>query len=517
MQQRSLSASPKSHSLKERGIAAVKWGYLGVAVRVIIPLAVQIALARILGADSMGLFAMVVLCIGVGSILVEIGLGSALIQSVQLTASDIQFVSIRVLAAGTVVSAIVFAVAPYLAAALGDLRLTTLLRSVSPIYLLISLAVVPGALLRRDLMFRSFQLAQIASYVVGYLFVGVGLALAGAGIWSLVWACLTQAGIASIVLYRLRPIAIYWSVGSTGADIPRFGQRVFFTNLANWCIENLDNLVVGKLFGASALGYYSISYNIVRTPTNHLVTTIQSVLFPVSARAQDTSSGLRCAYTTVFSAVTLLATPVFAGAAVVAPTIVAALFGPTWSGASGVLLPLSLAMVLHAPMALAGPVLAGIGQATVELKIQIVSAALQVAALAIASQISFVAMGWAVLLIYAIRLISITSALAKRIELQMSTLLRCLRGGLFAGCLTAISLCLVDTFFASITALPRLLLDIATGGGTLLIFVTIFPKWAISPELADLILRLTQGCNDESFAVGRFRRSMRAIVAGGSA
>lgn len=517
MQPDSSSAENTHRPLAERGIAAIKWNYLGVAVRVVAQLAVQIALARLLGPDALGLFALVMLCIGVGGIIVDLGLGSALVQAPELTNDAVRYVFDRVLVAGAVIGAIVFISAPLLGSILGDERIVPLLRSISPIFLLQALAVVPGALLRRDLMFKPFQVAQIGSYIGGFLVVGVGLALAGAGIWSLVWAWLTQATIAFLVLYRLKPFTLGRRAKSSRPELQGFGLRVLFTNIANWCIENVDNLLVGKLFGAAALGYYSVSYNLVRTPTNHLVTTVQSVLFPVSARAHTSLSGLRRAYTTVLSAVALLATPVFAGTAVVAPTIVTALFGPSWTEAAAVLLPLSLAMILHAPMALAGPVLAGSGQASTELKIQAAAAALLVAALLLASQISFVAVGWAVLLVYATRLIAMTVAVVQRIELPLAVLLRAVRGGMLAGCLIAISLYLADTAFADLAALSRLLVDMAAGSVALALFIVLAPRWAISPDLADLVLRLTERWSDTSFAARRIRRAMTAVRSEGPA
>ncbi len=148
------------------------------------------------------------------------------------------------------------------------------------------------------------------------------------------------------------------------------------------------------------------------------------------------------------SGITLL---VFFGAfipvigAAVSGTVVEAFFGNKWIDAVPILMPLALAMILHALMAVAGPVLWGQGAAGRELKVQFWVALTLVAALLVAARFSMVAVAWAVLTVYAIRLAWMTVVLMLHIQLPLTPLLRALRGGALAGTAIVALLLMADT------------------------------------------------------------------------
>ena len=133
----------------------------------------------------------------------------------------------------------------------------------------------------------------------------------------------------------------------------------------NWGIENLDNVVVGRVYGMHALGLYSVSYNLVRTPTDHLITTAQGVVFASAARAQKNLLGLRKTYLAAVSAVLLVSCPIFLGMASVAHTMVEGIYAAKWAGAERLLLPLALSMPVHALMVGSGRLLSGSARGTV--------------------------------------------------------------------------------------------------------------------------------------------------------
>lgn len=477
-------------SLTERSLRAVKWNYLGVVARIVSQLIAQIVLARLLGPEAFGLFALAFIVLSVGNLLVEMGLGSALVQKKQLTDEDVRFAFSWVVVAGLVMATLVFLLSVTIADFFHDPRIAEVIRGLTPVFILQALAVVPFSLLRRDMRFKAVQGVQIVSYLFGFLLVGVGAALLGAGVWSLVAAWIAQT-LSSAIIFNVisrHPMKPLFRMSDKG--LQGFSVRVLLTNMANWTIENVDNLLVGKLLGPTALGLYSVSYNLVRTPANHLVVTLQTVLFPASARAQDNHEGLHRAYLTVVAGVALIAAPVFGGVAAVSGTVVDALFGNKWIDAVPILLPLSLAMILHALMAVAGPVLWGKGAAGTELKVQFWVALALVAALLIASQYSMVAMAWAVCGVYALRLIGMTVFLMRYIQLPFFRLIHSVRGGLVAALFTTGTLLLIDVQTSGMAPATRLSLEVPAAGLALLLFVYFLPRLALSNELAAIAPRL---------------------------
>jgi lipopolysaccharide exporter len=481
-----LPMAESSKSLTARSLSALKWSYLGVIARVASQLVVQITLARLLGPDTMGLFAMAILIVGVSSIFAEMGMGSALIQKEAITEEDIRSAFTRTVAAGLFMALVVAAIAPLLSAFFADSRMTEVLWGMAPVLVMQSLAVTPMALLKRDLAFKAVQLIQISAYLFGFLAVGLVAALLGAGIWSLVAAWTSQALAAALLLFIFRRHSIKPLFATSQGRLDGFAFRVLANNIANWTIENIDNLLVGRLFGALPLGLYSVSYNLVRAPANHLVASIQAVLFPATSRAQNNSNALHRAYLTTVSVVGLVALPLFLGTAAVADTVVLALFGDRWVGASAVLTPLAIAMALHALMAVAGPVLWGRGRPGLELRVQIWVALGIAIGIWVAGQYSVVAVSWVVCFVYGLRLIAMTYLLAHAIELSTASIFRCLRGGIAVAVLVVIVLLGLEHALAATT--PLLLLTMEVASALLCSVAALFsaPRIVLSRELTDL-------------------------------
>jgi O-antigen/teichoic acid export membrane protein len=417
------------------------------------------------------------------------GLGAALVQRASVTETDVRYVFSRVMIASVLVALTAFSVAPSVAQYIGDERVADVVQTLVPVFVFQAVAVVPSALLRRHLAFKSVQLVQISSYLVGFLVVGVGLAALGAGVRSLTAAWIVQSGLAAVLYYSLcrhsiRPLL------RRNQRMGMYGLRVFLTNIANWTIENVDNLLVGRMFGTTALGLYSVSYNLVRTPCAHLVVAIQSVLFSASARVQDDGTGLRQTYLTAISAVALLALPVFFGIAAVADTIVETLFGSDWVDASSFLVPLAIAMAFHALMSVTGPVLWGKGVPGAELTVQTGVAVALCCALVVAGIYSSVAMAWAVTAVYAARFVAMTLVLLKHIKLSPRHFLRAIRGPILVAILTTPVLLLLDRGIVIEVVAVKLVIEIVVGGLMLVLLVLMFPKSVLSDELARIVARI---------------------------
>lgn len=429
----------QSDSLLGKSLRALKWNYIGVAARICMQFVAQIALARLLGPEAFGVIAALLLIMAVSNLLAEMGLGAALVQTKDLDDRQVRAVFGRLLLSAAVVSTILFLMKGWLADFFGSPLLSEVLPWVLPAFVLQAATVVSQALLRRQLDFKSIQSAQILGYGVGYLLVGVSFAWFGLGVWSLVAAWTVQNAIGVLMMYAKSRHSLRPCLQADLRKEQKFGFSVLFTNLANWVIENIDNLMVGRFFGTAALGTYAVAYNLVRTPANHLVVSIQQVIFPLTARTQDEPEKQRAAYLAALWVVSMLALPIFLGCAVVAPTVVQALYGPAWNSAGPVLQALSCAMALHAVMAIAGPVLWGRGEARQEFKVQFVTAALLVLCLIWAAGQSVQALAWVVCAVYLLRAVWMHWKVAVLLELSAGRLIK----GLAPSCLLAGFVCVV--------------------------------------------------------------------------
>jgi len=214
----------ESASLSQRSISAVFWGASGSAVQLALQFGVQVVLARLLGPEQYGLFAMALVVISLsGYFLTSVGFG--LIQKRTVTDEDVRFVNFWQLSVGAVVAIAVFVLAETAAGFFQEPRVAPLLRAMSVVCLIQAAAGPAGFLLNRDLDFKSIYVAGIAAYALGYGLLGIPLAVAGYGVNALVVPYIAQSLLALAILYwRRRPVLGFviwhrdaralWSYGS---------------------------------------------------------------------------------------------------------------------------------------------------------------------------------------------------------------------------------------------------------------------------------------------------------------
>ena len=485
---------PTPNDLTRRSFSALKWNYAGTAARVFSQLGFGILLARLLGPEPFGKFAVMLITTGIATVTVDLGLGAALVQKKQLGDDEIQSAFTWIMLSGTGVALLVASFSRPLAAMMNDPQLVPVFIGAAFFIVIQSFGTVSANLLKRRLDMRQLQVANLASYLLGFAVIGVSAALLGFGVWSLIAALLTQGLVYSTIVYQgvvhtLRP-----TLRVDTSALRHFGARIVPINLCNWIIENLDNVLVGRFFGMHALGLYAVSYNTVRTPTNHIVVTLQSVLFSAGSRVQDEQNRLQRIYLVSLSAVVLVIFPVFAGIASVSETVVLALFGIKWAQAAPLFAPLALAMLPHTVSAISGPVLWAKGEVGRDFRIEASVALTFVVVLAASAQVSLHAVVWCVFIIYMLRAILLAHAVLHTINLTWLAFFRAVGGSLLMGGVCALSIYLVDRLLAGlgVGAPYRLFADVATGACAYVITIVVCKRWVISKEVEWLFQRLSQ-------------------------
>lgn len=476
-------------NLLARGITALQWNYAGVVVRVVCQLAIGIVLARMLGPAPFGVVAIAWLLIGACNLFVDFGLAAALIQKEQIGKQDIRFVFTCQVALGAVLSGAGIALSGVIASYFGLPEAAAPLRAMFALFLIQSLGQTSAALLRRSLDFRYLQQISIGSYLIGYLVIGIPGAFAGWGVWALVAANLTQAGVSSIGLVaRARP-PLGWASRPSSGGLFQFGGKVVAANLSSWAISNLDSLAVGRVLGVEALGLYNRALTLVSSPMGAFVSGLQGVLFAACSRAQHQPHSLRRAYLGATTAVGLVCLPLFLSVAAVAPTVIVGLYGKTWAIAAAPLVPLALAMSLTALLAVAGPVLMSMDRVGDELRAQAVALAVLLPLLYLAARHSIMAVGWAILAVCAVRWILLTRAIARALSIPAASVSNALAMPCILALIVAASVWGVDRglLWQGFAEPTRLLLDAIGGALALLAGLRTLGPRLIRGDLGELL------------------------------
>lgn len=342
---------------------AIKWSAATTAARFVLQFGAQVALARLLGPDNYGVY-------GIGlAVLTFVGFLSGasfswnLMLLPRIDDKDIRFSFTLQTLAGAACAVAMYAAAPALAGFFGDPRVEGMVRLLSLAALLTSTSAVATCLLQRDLNFRAIGLIQLASYAVGYLAIGVPLALAGYGATALGIAAVAQAATVLVASYIARPHPLRpLFKHASGIEALATGRTVFATNTVNWLLNNLDRVLIARVLNAQAVGLYNVAYNLASIPSTLLLGALQPTLLAAGARLQDDRQALARSWRTAVSSVLVLAMPAAVVGALLAADLVHLLYGPAWAESAWVLALLFLCLPAWASWGVSTPVLWNTGR-----------------------------------------------------------------------------------------------------------------------------------------------------------
>lgn len=491
--------------LATRSITAFLWGGGGAFLRLFMQTSVQIVLARLLGPAQYGLFAMSVVVMTFSAFFSDIGMAYGLIQRKQVDSTHIRFVFTLQIAVGLTVTIALAALSGPLAGFFREPHLQAIILALAPLALLQAVSAVSLNLLKRELDFKTLQIAQTVAYFFSYVCLGIPLALAGAGVWTLVAAWGTQSFLSLLLMYRvarhpLAPLFRHPDAFSMG----HFGGTVLLTNLTNWIIGNIDRAVVARTLDSTSVGLYANAYNLVNAPSGSILGLMQPVLYSACAKVQHEPQRIRKAYLTLMAGITLVAMPVFFAMSAVADTLILALYGQRWAPAAAVLQPIALAMPINLLWGITTPVLWNTGRATLEFKLQLPLAALWLIGALWAAQHSLAAMAWTVLGLFCLRTLLFTVLATRQIGVSLGDCAHVLRGGVVLSVFTALAAWTVDRVLAA-SALgmhARLVVIVITCGFGVMLALRSVPR-LLSPDLSSLL----------TSAIGRLPGRSKRVVA----
>jgi lipopolysaccharide exporter len=479
-------------TLAEASFSALKWDYAGAATRALSSFIITVVLARLLGPEPFGLLAAAWLVIGLANLVADLGLGPALLQRRSISNDDIRHAFTMQLGMGFGLMAATILLAPVVGYAFKEPKVIPVVRVMSLVFLLQTVGGIALSLLKRRMDFKRIQFAGVASYLAGFLGLGIPLAFLGFEVWSLVIAQLAQTSLFSFFCYvQVRhPVAPMFLSGSR--ELNRFGFKVLSTNLVNYLIGHLDTFFIGRFFDVMTLGFYNRVFVLVSTPANSVVTTIQQVTFAAYSRIQDYPQAIQRGYLAGIGFISMVMLPTFGCVALVPETVIRGLFGNQWQAAIPFLTPLALAMPFHAVMATGGPMLWANNRVGREFVAQLLTAFFLLVVLLATSRISAVAIAWGVLGATIGRSVLITQASLKTVGASWRSLFFPIRGSimllLITGAFVFFSDQTLQTF--QVAASRRLALDVLFGALVFSGTVLVVPRWIFSREMYWLAERL---------------------------
>jgi O-antigen/teichoic acid export membrane protein len=294
-------------------------------------------LGRLLGPAEYGLVGMVTAFTGVLGLFRDFGLSAAAVQRSEITneqASALFWINILV---GAVLTVVTIAMAPAVALFYHDRRLIAVTMVTATGFLFNAAGVQHGVQLQRQMRFSAMGAISTGSAIVSAA-VGIGAALLGYGYWSLVLMSVTAPLLTAIASW----VAVGWIPGlphrQTGVrSMMRFGGTVTLHGIVVYVAFNLEKVLMGRFWGADALGLYGRAYRLINLPTENLNAAAGEVTFSALSRLQDQPERLRSYFLRAYSLILALTLPVTVAFALFSGDLIFVLLGPKWTAAGPIL------------------------------------------------------------------------------------------------------------------------------------------------------------------------------------
>lgn len=307
------------------------WNTAGAYSALLLNVAVTAVLARVLSPDDFGILAAVVTFTAFFDSLASVSLGGAVLQRRALTERDLSTVFWFTVAASGAVFLLLQAAVAVLGHVLTSPEFTTALRVLALNVVLVGVAVVPAAVLRRRLRLRFLALSRWIA-VLAAAGIAIPMAFAGYGYWALVGQSLATYGIqalATLGFSRWRPERAFDR--GTLASLFRYSSRASLHVTVNYWARNAGNLLIARFAGAAALGQYNLAQRVLSLPVQLLESALGPTLQPTFALLGDDLPRLRRAYAGFVQLAGVVSFPVAAVLALAADPLVHVLWGGQWT------------------------------------------------------------------------------------------------------------------------------------------------------------------------------------------
>jgi O-antigen/teichoic acid export membrane protein len=264
---------------KQTGKALI-WDLIGSYGGQVSAFIISIFLARLLSPEDFGLVGMSMVFIAMLQVFRDVGFSSALIQNKNNTSITYSSVFYFNLLTGFLLAIAIYFAAPNIGAFYGNEGVTQLLQLLIIPFFVNSLTIVQSTILRKELDFKSLTYRNLISQIVSG-FCAIAFAFYGFGVYALVIQQIIASLIAAFLIWRIsdwKPkLEFSWKELK---KLSNFSFYVFAATSVNKVIQQLDALIIGKLFSPATLGFFSRANSLNNLITKNASGSITKVFFP---------------------------------------------------------------------------------------------------------------------------------------------------------------------------------------------------------------------------------------------
>lgn len=321
---------------------ALFWSFSNTAVSRLGTLGIGIVLARVLGPEEFGTYAVAFVALVAILSFNELGVSLAIVRwpgdprEIAPTVTTISLVSSLVFCAGG------YAAAPWFAGMMGDPEATEVVRLLVLSVLVNGMVATPAALLQREYRQGTRMIIDQVNVWVGAV-LSVTLALLGWGAMSLAVGRIAGTAVSAVLFLVYSPLPYRLGFDRRHASaLFSFGLPLAGASLIVFFVGYADQLVVGRMLGATMLGFYVLAFNLASWPVSMFSQPLRSVAPTAFSRLQHNRREMNVAFRSILRVLAAAALPVCFFLAGAADPVIRFVYGDEWAPAAAALTWLAL-------------------------------------------------------------------------------------------------------------------------------------------------------------------------------
>ena len=318
-------------SLRKKTVKGVAWTSLDQMASLGFGFVMGGLLARMLSPDDYGLLAMIAVFNSIAFAFVNSGFGSALVRKPDLTADDNTTAFYFNIIVASVMTGVLWLIAPLVANFYDKPILTSLVRVEGFLLIFSALSIVQNTQLTRALNFKAKMIINASSQVIAGI-IAIMAAYRGFGVWSLVIQHFVSNAVSLILLWSFSPWRPRgrWNKASL-KYLWGYGSKLLASGLLDKVYGNIYPIIIGKFYSAADLGQYSRAKGYASLPSQGLTDVLQQVTFPVLSQIQNDDEHLGSSYRRMLRFTVFIVFPIMIGMAALAYPLVIALVTDKWA------------------------------------------------------------------------------------------------------------------------------------------------------------------------------------------
>ena len=276
-----------SSTLKQKAVSGMIWAALQRYSTIFILFISGIILARLLTPYDYGCIGMLTIFMTLAQTFIDSGFGSALIQKKHPTQVDYSTIFWWNIGIAFIMYTILYVSAPNIAEFDRIPILSKVLRVQGLILFIYAFNIIQQNQLRKNLNFKLLSIVTITTSLIA-LTITIWMAYTGFGVWALVTQYMITAAIPAVVFWftiKWRPIFVF-SIKSF-KELFSFGFYMFLTQLINEFSQQVQGLMIGRVYNSSILGYYSKARQSERLASTSISQIMTQVTYPLYAEVQN--------------------------------------------------------------------------------------------------------------------------------------------------------------------------------------------------------------------------------------